>query len=310
VLPITAVVVGLWLLTQTGETVIRGALAVWIVLAVAVAVRRMAVSLGACTLVGVLALGCWIGANSPEVTWFGHQIGHGPRSSNQVALTFDDGPDIEATLAIARILDEHGAKGTFFEVGKAIKTRPDISRALYDDGHLLGNHSYRHDSKHWLDPWYRELGTTQQVFADELGVCPAFYRAPHGQHTPFVAHVVADHDMTMIGWDASAGDWNRISPRTIADRVLRKVKGGSIVDLHDGLDGKVYADRSNLVAAMPLILDGLKAKGLQPVRLDVLLGKRGYLTGCGSRRPVQTRAAASGMAPKSMAASVRLVRER
>jgi peptidoglycan-N-acetylglucosamine deacetylase len=296
-------VVGVWLLTQTDETALRYALVTWIVLGAVVAVRPMAVSLGACALVGVLALGSWIGANSPELTWFGHQVSHGPRSTNEVAITFDDGPDVTATLAIARILDEHGAKGAFFEVGKAIARRPDITQALIDDDQLVGNHSYRHDSTHWLDPWYRELGATQHTFASTVGVCPAFYRAPHGQHTPFVAHVVADHHMTMIGWDSSAGDWAHIQPQTIANRVLRKVRGGSIIDLHDGLDGDVNADRTNLVRAMPLILDGLQAKGLQPVRLDVLLGKKGYLANCGSRRPVQTRPAASGMAPKSMTAS-------
>jgi len=310
VLPIITVAVALWLLTQTHETALKGALVVWIALAVIVAVRRLAVGLGAFTLVAVVALGAWIGANSSELTWFGHQVGHGPRDGRQVALTFDDGPDISATLAIARILDQHGAKGTFFQVGKAVRARPDITKALYDDGQLLGNHSYRHDSTHWLDPRYPELGMTQAVFADTVGACPAFYRAPHGQHTPFVAHVVADHHMVMAGWDVSVGDWTTQSGASIARRVLAKVKPGSIIDLHDGLDGNVHADRTNLVAAMPLILDGLAAKGLQPVRLDVLLGKPAYLTGCGSRRPVQTRAAASGMAPKSIAASTRLVRDR
>jgi hypothetical protein len=162
---------------------------------------------------------------------------------------------------------------------------------------------------HWLDPRYPELAQTQRSFA-RLGVCPAFYRAPHGQHTPFLAAVVHRHGMVMIGWDVSAGDWAAHDPAALARRILRRVRSGSIIDLHDGLDGKVEADRTNLVQAMPLILDGLAAKHLTPVTLDVLLGKPGYVAGCGSRLPVQTRAAASGMAPKSMAASTRLVRER
>jgi peptidoglycan/xylan/chitin deacetylase (PgdA/CDA1 family) len=303
VLPIVAVVVALWLLTQTHETPLVLALVVWIVLAVIAAVRKVAYPIGAVGLVGVLAVGGWIGANSAEVTWFGHQVSHGSRDRQQVAITFDDGPNVGATMAIAHILDDHGAKGTFFFVGKAINARPDITKALYDDGHLVGNHSYNHDSTAWLDPRYPELARTQTAFEQQLGVCPAFYRAPHGQHTPLLAHVVADHHMTMAGWDVSAGDWNQLTPQTIADRVLKKVKPGSIIDLHDGLDGKVEADRTNLVQAMPLILDGLAAKHLTPVTLDVLLGKPGYVAGCGSRLPVQTRAAASGMAPKSIAAS-------
>src|SRR5207302_5431356 len=104
------------------------------------------------------------------------------------------------------------------------------TQALYDGGHLVGNHSERHDSRGWLNPWYPELGEAQHVIESAIGVCPAFYRAPHGQHTPFVAHVVHDHHMTMVGWDVSVGDWTKQDGKRIADRVLAKVKSGSIID--------------------------------------------------------------------------------
>ena len=222
----------------------------------------------------------WVGANSPTVTWFGSQVAHGPRDVRHVAITFDDGPDDPYTLRVARILDEHGAKGTFFMVGKALDRRPDIARALHDDGHLLGNHSYHHDSWRWLDPRYPELERTQRAFRRQLGICPTFYRAPHGQHTPFLAHVVGDHGMTMVGWEVSAGDWNTTDARLVARRILDGVKPGSIIVLHDGLDGSVTADRSVLVRAVPLILDGLERRHLRPVRLDAMLGERGYGAHC------------------------------
>lgn len=222
----------------------------------------------------------WIGANSPTVTWFGSQVSHGPRDVREVAITFDDGPDDPYTLRIARILDEHGAKGTFFMVGKALDRRPDIARALRADGHLVGNHSYHHDSWRWLDPRYPELERTQQAFRRQLGVCPTFYRAPHGQHTPFLTHVVGDHGMTMIGWDVTAGDWNTKDAKLVTRRVLDQVKPGSIIVLHDGLDGSVTADRSVLVRAVPMILDGLERRHLRPVRLDAMLGERGYGDHC------------------------------
>jgi peptidoglycan/xylan/chitin deacetylase (PgdA/CDA1 family) len=222
----------------------------------------------------------WVGANSPTVTWFGSQVAHGPRDVRQVAITFDDGPDDPYTLRIARILDEHGAKGTFFMVGKALDRRPDIARTLRDDGHLLGNHSYHHDSWGWLDPGYPELERTQQAFRRQLGVCPTFFRAPHGQHTPFLARVVGDHGMTMVGWEVSAGDWKTKDARLVAQRVLDDVEPGSIIVLHDGLDGSVTADRSVLVRAVPLILGGLERRHLKPVRLDAMLGERGYGDHC------------------------------
>jgi peptidoglycan/xylan/chitin deacetylase (PgdA/CDA1 family) len=236
----------------------------------------------AATVAAVVTVGVtfWIGANSPTVTWFGSQVSHGSRDGRQVAITFDDGPDDPYTLEVARILDERGAKGTFFMVGKALDRRPDIARALREDGHLLGNHSYHHDEWRWLDPRYPELERTQSAFRHNLGVCPTFYRAPHGQHTPFLTHVVGDHGMTMVGWDVTAGDWNTRDADLVARRILDGVKPGSIIVLHDGLDGTVTADRSVLVRAVPMILDGLERKGLKPVRLDALLHERGYGDHC------------------------------
>jgi peptidoglycan/xylan/chitin deacetylase (PgdA/CDA1 family) len=240
------------------------------------AVRWGAVAATVVTVGGAL----WIGANSPTETWFGSQVSHGPRDGNEVAITFDDGPSDPYTLEIAHILDEHDAKGTFFVVGKAVEERPDIVRELRNDGHLLGNHSYHHDSWRWLDPRYPELERTQRVLQRQVGVCPTYYRAPHGQHTPFMARVVDDHGMSMVGWDVSAGDWATRDAREVARAVLDDAEPGSIILLHDGLDGDVSADRSVLVRALPIILDGLDRRGLEPVRLDELLGDRGYGDHC------------------------------
>jgi peptidoglycan/xylan/chitin deacetylase (PgdA/CDA1 family) len=227
-----------------------------------------------------VAVGCWIGANSPTATWFGDQESHGDRHGDEVAITFDDGPNVPYSRRVARVLDEHGATGTFFLVGKALERRPDVARALMDDGHLLGNHSFHHDGWSWLDPWYPELQETQDVFERTLGVCPTFFRAPHGQHTPFMARVIEDHGMTMVGWEASAGDWATDDERLVAKRILDKVEPGSVILLHDGLDGDVTADRSVVVRALPIILDGLERRGLHSVGLDRLLDRRPYGDHC------------------------------
>lgn len=222
----------------------------------------------------------YIGTNSPDAGWFGSVVTHGPRSQPAVAITFDDGPDDPYTLEIAKILDSRGAKGTFFTVGKALDARPDISRALMADGHLLGDHSYHHDGWRWLDPRYPELGRTQSAFRRQLGVCPTFYRPPHGQHTPFIAWAVDRKDMTMVTWDVAAGDWKSHDGAAVARDVLTHVKPGSIIVLHDGLDGTVRADRSVLLQALPAILDGLQAKGLRAVTLAELLQRPGYGDHC------------------------------
>lgn len=244
---------------------------------------QSALRAGALGLAGVLLLvlsTAYVGATTPRAAWFGTLSSHGPRDSNLVALTFDDGPDDPYTVKVRDILDAHGVKGTFFIVGKALDARPDIARALLTDGHLLGNHSYRHDAVRWLDPRYPELQAAEDAFRRNLGVCPAFFRPPHGTHTPFMARVVGDHGMRMITWDVSAADWGTNDAQLVARRVLANVRPGSIILLHDGIDGSVSADRSVLLAALPLILDGLAARGLQPVTLDRLLGTPGYLETC------------------------------
>jgi peptidoglycan/xylan/chitin deacetylase (PgdA/CDA1 family) len=282
VLALVTTGLGIWLLTQTHETATRAVdvLAVAAALAVVVLRAKRATALALILLVVVVGDAAWVGANSPTEAWFGSLVSHGAKDSGDVAITFDDGPNDSATLAIARILDSYGAKGTFFEVGKAVDARQAVVEALAADGHLLGNHSYRHDSKGWLDPRYPELARTQRSIQRVIGQCPAFYRPPHGQHTPLLARVVHEHHMTMTGWDVSVGDWKKRAPDVIARMVLREVRPGSVIDLHDGLDGRPTVDRTELVKAMPLILDGLRARGLNPVRLDVLLRRPGYLAAC------------------------------
>ncbi|HEV7524961.1 MAG TPA: polysaccharide deacetylase family protein [Acidimicrobiia bacterium] len=238
--------------------------------------RARAVAYGTIIVLVTVVLTGYVGAETPAATWFGGGAVHGPTNSGEVALTFDDGPNIGATEKITAILDAHGVKGTFFEVGKAIDADPQITRALYADGHLLGNHSYHHDQWRWLDPGYPELQRTQDAFRRAIGTCPVLYRPPHGDRTPFLAQVVRDHHMHMVLWSASAGDWATHDATLVARRILANARPGSILLLHDGLDGNPAADRSVLIRALPLILDGLRTKGLTPVRLDRLLGTAAY----------------------------------
>jgi peptidoglycan/xylan/chitin deacetylase (PgdA/CDA1 family) len=218
----------------------------------------------------------WVGSTSPSVEWFGQLTYHGPRDRMEVALTFDDGPNSAFTLDVARVLEEHGARGTFFLVGKAVAKEPEVAAELLARGHIAGNHSYNHGAFSYLDPTYPELMQTQRTIEQELGVCPALFRPPHGTHTPFMSHIVNDHGLHLVTWDVSAKDWVEDDPVRLARNILAKVKPGSIILLHDGIDGTPPVDRSVVVKALPAILEGLKARGLAPVTLDKLLGVPAY----------------------------------
>jgi peptidoglycan/xylan/chitin deacetylase (PgdA/CDA1 family) len=222
----------------------------------------------------------WRAANEPGLTWFGPVASHGPRDRGEVAITFDDGPDPTWTPQVARILADHDAKATFFLVGKALDRWPAVARRLDAEGHLLANHSYHHDSWRWLDPRYPELDRTEDAFHRHLHRCPALYRPPHGQRTPFVLQRARDAGLRTVTWDVSAQDWSDDDGARVARRILDQVEPGSIILLHDGIDGNGTADRTAVVEALPLILDGLEARHLQPVRLDRLLDTRAYLPRC------------------------------
>ena len=281
---------GLWLIRSTlgvGEAgiVLTGLAVVAALLswpapgAAAVARRTTYPVAGLSVAFGLFAI-FWVGSTAPTVTWFGSLHSHGPRSSNEVAVTFDDGPNPPFTLEIANILEQHGVRGTFFEVGKAVVQRPDITKELIARGHTVGNHSYYHGAFSYLDPRYPELEQTQQAFRKYVGTCPALFRPPHGTHTPFMSHVVDSHGMKLISWDVSAKDWVETDPERLARNILARVRPGSIILLHDGIDGNIGADRSVILTALPLILDGLKAKGLHPVTVDKLLGVPAFLPSC------------------------------
>src|SRR5262249_7277713 len=114
----------------------------------------------------------------------------------------------------------------------------------------------------------------------QLDVCPRYYRPPHGQRTPFMSVLLDRRHMKSVTWDVSAGDWATDDPALIASRVVQAARPGSVILLHDGLDGHVHADRKVIVQALPMILDGLRQRGLHPVRLDQLLGQPAYVDSC------------------------------
>jgi len=204
-------------------------------------------------------------------------IRRGDPSCREVALTFDDGPNDPNSLKIADALDRAGVRGTFFAVAKAVAARPDIVQALAARGHLIGSHAYRHRRSAALVPGYPDLARAQRTLREALGAAPAWFRPPYGFWTPFVLHAASREGLRVVNWDVIAHDWEIRDAEAIAKQVLGRVRGGSIVVLHDGRDGDLVGDRSATAAAVPRILAGLAALGLAPVRLDELLGGPAYL---------------------------------
>ena len=161
-------------------------------------------------------------------------ITHVRTNANLVALTFDDGPHPKFTIELLRILARFGAKATFFMVGKAASLNPDVVKTVAEEGHAIGNHSFTHTAFPQLSGAARR---------DEIRRCAEALR-PYATalfRPPYAAENLFCHcDARMLGyqvvkWNVAVSDWEDHSSDWIADGILTRLAGGSIVLLHDNL---------------------------------------------------------------------------
>jgi peptidoglycan-N-acetylglucosamine deacetylase len=206
--------------------------------------------------------------------WLGRTYWRGRTDRNAVALTFDDGPSPD-TEGILDVLAEHKLSATFFMIGREVESFPGIAQRVFAEGHDVGNHSYSH-------PFYLfqrssetrdQIKRAQDVIAETIGFTPRLSRPPYGVRTPAYFGAARALGLHTVQWDVAGFDWKRHSPSQIADNVLRKVRPGSIILLHDG-DSSKKRDRKNTVAALPLIIKGLRDHDLQIAPLSQLLPEK------------------------------------
>lgn len=230
--------------------------------------------------VAVVALG-WIGWGVFRVnsSIWARTLWRSPSPRQAVALTFDDGPDPAFTPRVLDILREKGAPAAFFLVGGRADEHPELVRRIQAEGHLVGNHSFSHAAAINFGlhgSLRREIDRCQAVIRRLTGRIPAFYRPPHGFKNPALGDVLEDCGMIAVGWQVRGFDAVRGDAAGIGDRILKRVKPGGVLLLHDGSGLQGTADRSATLEALPRIIDGLRERGLELVRLDDLLGRPAY----------------------------------
>jgi peptidoglycan/xylan/chitin deacetylase (PgdA/CDA1 family) len=206
--------------------------------------------------------------------WLGRTCWRGRRDNNAVALTFDDGPSPD-TEDILDILAEHLLTATFFMVGREVERFPSIAQRVFAEGHEVGNHSYSHPIYllQRTSKTHDQLKRAQDVIAETIGVRPKLSRPPYGVRSPAYFKATRALGLETVQWDVAGFDWKQRSPSQIAHNVLRKVRAGSIILLHDG-DSAGKQDRKNSVEALPLIIEGLEDRNLRVVPLAQLLPER------------------------------------
>jgi peptidoglycan/xylan/chitin deacetylase (PgdA/CDA1 family) len=215
------------------------------------------------------------GSVNPQSTMWGPVISYGDRSSTSVALTFDDGPLPGATDRILDTLGEAGVRAAFYVIGCHAEKHPNLVRRMFDEGHVVGNHSFDHS--HWglagrYRYWCAELKRTDTTIQQIIGHRPAMFRPPMGGKHWHVMNAAADAGHRVITWSRRAWDARATPANVIIDRLAKPARGGDIILLHDGNDPHVRPqDRSGVCAAVRPLIDELRQRGLEPVRLDDLL---------------------------------------
>lgn len=184
---------------------------------------------------------------------------------SKVALTFDAAWGADKTSKIMDILDEYGVKATFFLVGFWIDAYPDKVKEINERGFLIGNHSTNHPHFNSLSESRiaDEISVTNKKITDITGIEVKYFRAPFGEYDNRLIEYTEKNSMKCIQWDVDTLDWKGLSGGEIASRVMARVKKGSIILCHNNSD--------HILDALPIILTGLKNKGLTPVRLDELV---------------------------------------
>jgi peptidoglycan/xylan/chitin deacetylase (PgdA/CDA1 family) len=214
---------------------------------------------------------------SPRSQLFGPVFTHGSRQGSLVALTFDDGPNEPYTGQVLDILEARGVRATFFLVGENALRHPDTVRRQKALGMEIGNHGFDHRvlAGQQESELQRQVAQTQRVLEELTSAAPVWFRPPKGFRGPGLFAQTRRCGLAVAEWSNMPKDWTRPGASVIARRVLDRLRPGDIVLLHDGERNTAGADRSQTVEALPLILDGIEARGLRAVTLTELAAEGG-----------------------------------
>jgi peptidoglycan/xylan/chitin deacetylase (PgdA/CDA1 family) len=219
-----------------------------LLLALATAAALFAVSRARCfTLVGEIV--CRVETDKP-----------------MVALSFDDGPTEEGVAAALAALRAGGARATFFLIGEQVGERPHLVRRIVAEGHEIGNHSLTHKvmigrSSGFYDA---EIAETHRRLIAAGAPAPRLFRPPYGKKLWGLPAAVRRHGYEMVMIDVEEPKVE--DPRAYADRLVREAKPGSILLIH-----LMYRANRTAREAVPLVIEGLRARGFQVVPVGELL---------------------------------------
>jgi len=212
-------------------------------------------------------MGLAVGAGAYSARWPGSQI-YGrtliaPRRPDEIALTFDDGPNPRWTPPLLDTLATYGVKATFFLIGKYAAEQPVLVRRMHAEGHLIGNHTWSHPDLAITGTRQtrEELARTDGELERILGAPVKFFRPPFGSRRPATLRIARELGLTPVMWNAMAYDWSAPSAKVVLGRsakgIERNSRRGRATNLllHDGGHLTLEADRSASVGAAGLLVE-------------------------------------------------------
>lgn len=191
-----------------------------------------------------------------------------------VAITIDDGPDPEVTPPVLDLLDERGARATFFCIGERVLQHPALAREIVRRGHALENHSQHHLPRFSLlgpSAMAAEIAGAQRAISDTTGETARFFRAPAGLRNPFLEAVLERAQLRLASWTRRGFDTLNGNPDSVLGRLTRNLASGDILLLHDGHAARTAAGSPVILRVLPRLLATLSAAGLEPVTLRAAL---------------------------------------
>jgi peptidoglycan/xylan/chitin deacetylase (PgdA/CDA1 family) len=229
---------------------------------------------------GILALG-WLGVGLLLAHLFYERLDLGGRTvvrlkpgRRRLALTFDDGPNEPHTSALLAVLAKHQVRATFFLVGESVRRQPETVRRIVAAGHAVGNHALSHSILTFKRRAVvaHEIDETQRLLAECGATSVRLFRAPHGFKSLHLGPLLDRYGLRLCAWSIGVWDTDNPGAAVIAARVLRRIKDGAIVLLHDG---EASLDRAGTVAAVDRIIAASLERGFRFVTLPEGLDEDG-----------------------------------
>lgn len=195
---------------------------------------------------------------------------------NQIALTFDDGPDSYYTERILEILSDHDVPATFFVVGYTIDKYPDVIKKIVEDGHVIANHSWDHPNLAKLnrEELKKQIKRTEEAIESKTGLNVRFLRPPWGFVSDELLQYAEDSNYKIIKWDVDSVDWRDQNVDQILINTIPNISNDSIILFHSAGGRNQNLDAT--IGVLPELIETLKMNGYTFVTVDKLIQTTPY----------------------------------